>query len=250
MIDRRDPQLRPCLRVFLDCDVAGAERRRERAVCRPDPDENRPRRRRRRALARRRAAAPGAAAGTSRSAGRRRVGRARSRPARRPRARGGRRRRRGRPSRRRASNRRRDAARVRSPCSSATSQPGCANAAAATKTPVRPRPDDGARTKGTCSTSANPSSVDGGSSSRSARIWEVGASTPGSRRASSRSCSGLGKRAEALEQPLDEVDLRLRERRVEPDAASRDPMPARRLDHVVPRRASEVRVVEDDPPAA
>ena len=59
---------------------------------------------------------------------------------------------------------------------------------------------------------------------------------------------GFGKRPETLEQPLDEVDLRLRERRVEPDAVSRSPMPSRRLDHVVPRRASEVRVVEDDPP--
>src|SRR5215211_8018969 len=51
--------------------------------------------------------------------------------------------------------------------------------------------------------------------------------------------------AEAVEQPLDEVDLSLCERRVEPDAARGDAVPARRLDHVAARGAREVRVVED-----
>ena len=106
------------------------------------------------------------------------------------------------------------------------------------------------RTNGTRSTCANPSSVDGGSSSRSARIWDVGASRPGSRRASLRSSSGRGQRAEPIEQPLDQVDLRLRERRVEPDAPRPDAVAARGPDHVAPCAAREVRVVEDDPPGA
>ena len=50
-----------------------------------------------------------------------------------------------------------------------------------------------------------------------------------------------------LEQPLHEVDLRLGERRVEPDAARRDALPCSRLDHVAARRARDVRVVEHDP---
>ena len=56
--------------------------------------------------------------------------------------------------------------------------------------------------------------------------------------------------AEAREQPLDDVDLCLGERRVEPDAAHGGSMPARRLEHMASRCASEVRVVEDDPPRA
>ena len=79
-----------------------------------------------------------------------------------------------------------------------------------------------ARRTATRSTPAKPSSSDGGSSSRSARICDVGASRPGSRRASARSSSGRRQRAEAVEQPLDEVDLRLGERRVEPDAPHRE----------------------------
>ena len=54
------------------------------------------------------------------------------------------------------------------------------------------------------------------------------------------------QRAEAVEHPLDEVHLRLRERRVEPDAARGQPVPVRDLDHVAPRRPREVGVVEDD----
>ena len=50
----------------------------------------------------------------------------------------------------------------------------------------------GACTKGTTSTVANPSSADGGSSSRRARICDVGARTPGSRLASRFSSSGEG----------------------------------------------------------
>jgi hypothetical protein len=61
---------------------------------------------------------------------------------------------------------------------------------------------------------------------------------------------GRWKRAETLEDPLDHVDLGLRERDVEPDAPSRDPMFARCLDHVAPRRPGEPRVVENDPPSA
>ena len=56
--------------------------------------------------------------------------------------------------------------------------------------------------------------------------------------------------AEALEQPLDEVDLRLRERRVEPDATRGDPMPRRSLDDVAARCPGQVRVVEHDVPHA
>ena len=61
---------------------------------------------------------------------------------------------------------------------------------------------------------------------------------------------GSRERAKLLEQALDEIDLRLSKRRVEPDAPRRDSMPARRFDRVAPRRASEVRVVEDGPPDA
>jgi hypothetical protein len=61
---------------------------------------------------------------------------------------------------------------------------------------------------------------------------------------------GRWKRAETLEDPLDHVDLGLRERDLKPDAPSRDPMFARCLDHVAPRRSGEPRVVEDDPPSA
>ena len=61
---------------------------------------------------------------------------------------------------------------------------------------------------------------------------------------------GSGERAKALEQPLDEVDLRVRERRVEPDAPRRDSVPARSLDRVAPRRTCEVGVVENDAPHA
>ena len=61
---------------------------------------------------------------------------------------------------------------------------------------------------------------------------------------------GRRKRTEALEQPLDEVDLRLGERRVEPDAPSRDPMPACDVEDVAARGAREVRVVEDEAPSA
>ena len=63
--------------------------------------------------------------------------------------------------------------------------------AAATRTPARSG-RRGSATNGTCSTAAKPRPATGGSSSRSVRIWEVGASTPGSVRASSRSWSGVG----------------------------------------------------------
>ena len=102
----------------------------------------------------------------------------------------------------------------------------------------------------TRSTAAKPSSADGGSSSRD-RAHLRG------RREHARlaACEGAqllgrGQRAEAVEQPLDEVDLRLRERRVEPDAAHRQPVARGRLDHVAARRAREVGVVEHDAPRA
>jgi hypothetical protein len=45
---------------------------------------------------------------------------------------------------------------------------------------------------------------------------------------------GSGERAETVEQPLDEVDLGLREWCVEEDAPRHDAVAARRLDHVAP----------------
>ena len=57
---------------------------------------------------------------------------------------------------------------------------------------------------------------------------------------------GRGQRADAIEDPLDQVHLRLRERRVEPHAAWCDVVAGRRLDRVAPRRPRQVRVVEDD----
>ena len=61
---------------------------------------------------------------------------------------------------------------------------------------------------------------------------------------------GRGERAEALEESLDEVDLGLRERRIEPEAARGDVVASRRLDHEAAGRAGQVRVVEDDSPFA
>src|SRR5262249_17149762 len=57
---------------------------------------------------------------------------------------------------------------------------------------------------------------------------------------------GRGQGAEAVEQAGDEVELRLGERRVEPDAPSREAMAVRRLDHVAARGARQIRVVEHD----
>ena len=53
-----------------------------------------------------------------------------------------------------------------------------------------------------------------------------------------------------LEEPLDHVHLRLRERRVEPHASHAGAVTRRRVDHVAARCAGRVRVVEDDPPRA
>ena len=64
---------------------------------------------------------------------------------------------------------------------SASAMPARASARAPTNTPARP-PATEARANGTLSTAANPSSIDGGSSSRSARIWDVGSINHGSRR--------------------------------------------------------------------
>jgi hypothetical protein len=52
--------------------------------------------------------------------------------------------------------------------------------------------------------------------------------------------------AEPVEEPLDEVRLRLREWRVEPDAPRSQTMPSGRFEDVAPGGACEVRVVEDD----
>ncbi len=52
------------------------------------------------------------------------------------------------------------------------------------------------------------------------------------------------QRAEPLEKSLDEIDLRLRERRVEPDAADARSVAPRGLDDVATRHPGEVRVVE------
>ena len=54
------------------------------------------------------------------------------------------------------------------------------------------------------------------------------------------------QRAEAVEQALDEVDLCLRERSIDPHAANRHAVARRAVDDVAPRCASQVRVVEDD----
>ena len=54
------------------------------------------------------------------------------------------------------------------------------------------------------------------------------------------------KRAEAVEQTLHQVDLGLRERRLEPDATGRHAVSCRGLDDVAPGCTRQVRVVEDD----
>ena len=78
----------------------------------------------------------------------------------------------------------------------------------------------------------------------------VGAITPSVLRASARSSSGVGRAPNSVDQARDEVDLRLGERRVEPHAADRQPVPGGRLDHVAARGAREVGVVQDDPSRA
>ena len=148
---------------------------------------------------------------------------ARSRPARRARPRGGPTLGERRPSRRRGSSRRPGEVRSGRAPRARASQPGCANAAAATKTPAAPRRDDGARSNGTV--------LHAGESLVGRRRLELAERAHlGGRREHARltPCQlpqllGRRQRAEALEQPLDEVDLRLRERRVEPDAASSGP---------------------------
>ena len=216
----------------------------------PGADEHRAGRGRCRGPARTRVPAPAAAAGTSSAAARRRAGRARPRSAPRPpRPDGG-----SQPS-----------SAVRSPSgfqsktrcgasavapSRACSHPSRWSAAAATNTPAAVPFGFGARANARRSTLAKPSSSAGGSSSRTVRICDVGVSRPGSRRASSRSVRGIRERAAAVEEALDEVDLGLRERRVEPDAARRGAVPARDLDDVVACGSGEVRVVEDDLPRA
>jgi hypothetical protein len=58
------------------------------------------------------------------------------------------------------------------------------------------------------------------------------------------------QRAETLQQSFDQVDLSLRERHVDPDAARREPMTVRRLDHVAASGARQVGVVEHDTPSS
>ena len=74
----------------------------------------------------------------------------------------------------------------------AASQPSSPIAPAATKTPAASRPGVGRRSNGMRSTWAKPSSSLGGSRSRSARICEVGARSPGSAPGGARSSSGPG----------------------------------------------------------
>ena len=210
--ERRNPQ--------SHVRVARAERRRERAVRGRRPDEGRARRVDAvRAREREREAGERRAAPAGRRAARVRAERALDRPRDDLRAESGAARR-ARPAPSGRQSKTRCGARGVGPRRPRAPSRGCASAAAATKTPGTPS-RIGSRTNGTRSTSAKPSSGAGGSSSRSVRICEVGVSSPGSRRAAAFSSSGVGQRAETLEQPLDEVHLRLRERRVEPDAARR-----------------------------
>ena len=111
------------------------------------------------------------------------------------------------------------------------------SAAAATSTPVAGRAGS-ALMNAPPRRAAKPSSGDGCSSSRSVRICDVGASTPGTAARQLAQLVGSRERSEALEQPVDEVHLRLRERRAEPDAPSRDSVPGGRLDHVAARRSA------------
>ena len=94
----------------------------------------------------------------------------------------------------------------------------------------------GARANGTRSTPAKPSSSPA-ARARGAPASATSARGPGLLRAASRSSLGRRERAETVEQPLDEVDLRLCERRVEPDAAHGEAVPLGGLDDVAARRA-------------
>ena len=205
-----------------DRDVACAERHSEVAVRRAGADQRRARRvdfvraRERERESRQRRPAPAA------SADRRRADTARLRRGRRPRPHAGD----GCPSSASGapsglqSNTRCGAS--RSPCSSACSQPGRSSArrgdehARSRRAPAgarertrssqhrrSPRRSTAARARGTRA------------SARSARARRV------RRRASSRSSSGVGSAPNWASMPLDEVDLGLRQRRVEPHAAHR-----------------------------
>ncbi len=91
-----------------------------------------------------------------------------------------------------------------------------------------PRRRSGARARGTLASAASAREVP----ARSVRP--------------SFSSSGLREVAESVEQTFDHVDLCLRERGIEPDAARGDAVAGTRLDDVAARGARQVRVVEDD----
>ena len=118
------------------------------------------------------------------------------------------------------------------------------SAAAPRNTAAVVAPDAGVRANGTCSIAMNPSSADGGSSSRSARICEVGSISHGSRLAAARICSGIGSEPNRSSSAQDEVDLRLGERGVDPHAAGRERVARRRLDHAAAGLAGQVGVIE------
>ena len=207
------------------------------------PDERRNAPGRRRAPARRRAAGRGAADGTSSAAGRRDAGRPRSRPG----------------PETAAETRAAAAASASGPASGRQSKTRWgAPGSSPPPSPRRPRP----RRRRTRRSASGPTAHARRARARRARTPRprtaapargAGASARSARarrdaRAPARaSSSGGGSDPNAVEQSLDDVDLGLRERRVEPDAAHRDAVPARRVDDVAPRRAGDVRVVEHDP---
>ncbi len=107
--------------------------------------------------------------------------------------------RRGRRASRPGASRRRDAAPSGRARRTASRQPCARSADAATKTPARPV--RGSRANEIRSIDAKPSSSAGGSSSRSTRIWDVGAISAGLVARGHLQLLGRRERAEPLEEP-------------------------------------------------
>ena len=126
-----------------------------------------------------------------------------------------------------------------------SSDPGSRSAAAApTNTPGRP--SRAARTNGTRSMLAKPSSSAGGSSSRSARICCVGVSTPGSCRAAAFSSGGASSRPKRSSSRSTRLTCACASGVSSQTQRTARPWRAAAATTSLRERAREVRVVEDD----
>ena len=170
---------------------------------------------------------------------------ARSPRGRRPRLRRSRRRGPGRPRRRLAASRRRGAARPRSPCCSASFQPACSTRRRRrTRRPPRVRGGPAAR-RAPAPHRPIPRRP---TVARAAQRAHLGSRREHAVAAPSKAAAPQGReRAETVQQAFDEIDLRLRERRVEPDAAGREPLSTRGVNHVASARRASGRCCRERP---